>query len=131
VFNKNKWRKTSLTINIISVLIYIHKILIKISIRFKILVVDIVIVCLFFVFGKIPFDSIQNSLIKKIIRQLTSYTGGIYYIHYGVRKIFSTYFPIFNIGNFKSCLINYIFCYLICFIGSTLFNKTKLKFLFL
>lgn len=112
-------------------LIYIHKILIKISIRFKIAVVDIVIVCLFIFFGKIPFDSIQNDIIKKIIKQLTSYTGGIYYIHYGVRKIFSTYFPIFNVGNFKACIINYIVCYLICFIGSTLFKKTKLKFLFL
>ena len=109
----------------------VHKILIKISIRFKIIIIDIVIVCLFIVFSLISFSTIKKDIIKKIIKQLTCFTGGIYYNHYFVKNIFSNYFKIFTIGNFKSCLINYIVCYNICFIGTTIFRNSKLKYLFL
>ena len=112
-------------------LIYIHKILIKISRRFKIIVVDIVVICLFIIFSLTPFENLKNNITKKFIKQITSYTGGIYYLHYAVRQIFSTYFKIFNVRDFTSCIINYLTCYIICFIGTNIFRKNKLRYLFL
>ena len=114
-----------------SFFIYIHRILIKISSRFYTIIVSFVIFCNFICFSLLPFESIKRNIIKKLIKYLTSYTGGIYYLHYGVREIFSNYFKIFDAGDFKSCLINYICCYFICFIGSNLLKKSKLKYLFL
>lgn len=108
-----------------------YKIIKKYSKRLKVIVVEFVIVSLFLIFSLIPLKAIKSNMIKKIIKQLTSYTGGIYYIHYGVRTIFSTYFKIFSIGDFKSCIINYLSCYFICHIGLSLFKKTKLKYLFI
>ena len=54
-----------------------HEILFSFSMRFKNIVIDIVIICLFIFFASIPFESIKRNIVKKIIKQLTSYTGGI------------------------------------------------------
>ena len=108
-----------------------YEILIRYSKLLKIIIIDIVVVCLFLLFSLIPFELIENNIVKKAIKQISSYTGGIYYIHYIVKKIFGKYFNIFNAGNLKSCAINYFVSYFICFIGSTLFQKNKIKYLFL
>ena len=108
-----------------------YEIIKKFSKRLKVIVVEIVIVCLFLIFSLIPLKSIKNNIIKKIIKQITNYTGGIYYIHYGVKKIFSDYFKIFSIGDFKSCVVNYLSCYFICLLGSIIFRKSYFKFLFI
>ena len=81
-------------------------------------------------FGSINIDKFQN--VKKIIKYITSFTGGIYYIHqifpnylyffFKVVKEKTTYFSSFRI---------YISCYIICFFGSKLFKNTKLKYLFI
>ena len=103
----------------------------NISKTFEPIIIDIIIIFLFIFFALIPFETIKSKIINKIIKQLTSYTGGIYYIHVGVYIIFSKYFKILAFGNFKSCIINYLFCYFICLIGSFIFKKNKLKYLFL
>lgn len=103
----------------------------QISIKFEIIVIDIVAAILFFVFALIPLEYITNKLIKKIIVNLTNYTGGIYYIHYGVRSIFSPYFKIIQNCNLISCIVNYLLCYFICLIGFNIFKKSKLKYLFI
>ena len=46
---------------------------------------------LFILFGLIPLDKIKNNIIIFIIRQLTSYTGGIYYLYPEVSESFLTY----------------------------------------
>ena len=95
------------------IFIYIYKILLQISIRFKIIVVNFVVICLFIIFSLLPFELIDNFIIKKILKQLTSYTGGIYYIHYLFRNIISRYFKIFNKGDFLSWIINYCLIFLL------------------
>lgn len=129
-FNKKKYMIFMFLVPAIF-LIFIHKELINFSIRFRIIVINIVITFLFIIFGIMPFDYINNTLLIKIIKQITSFTGGIYYIHYGVRTIFSTYFKIFDIGDLKSCLINYLVCYFICYLGSIIFINSYLRFLFI
>ena len=123
-------RKTFLLIVPATILINQYYQLTHISYNFQILNKELTIICIFLIFSVIPLESYKNIIIKKLIKKITSYTGGIYYLHYGVRTIFSTYFKIFGYGNLKSCIINYILCYFICFIGSSIFKNNRLKYLF-
>ena len=75
---------------------------------------------LFFFFSILPFDKINSKRILIIIKQITSYTGGVYYIHPEIRYIIKK-------RNFMGIIKNYLICYLICFIGSKLFKNYKLK----
>ena len=127
----NKRKKVFLLIIPAIIFINQYKNIIQISRRFKIVVVDIVVSILFFVFALIPLEYITNKFIKKIIMNITSYTGGIYYIHYGVRSIFSPYFKIIENCNLISCIVNYLLCYFICLIGFNIFKKSKLRYLFI
>ena len=38
--------------------------------------------CIFIIFSLLPLDNIKNKTIIIIIKKFTSYTGGIYYMHY-------------------------------------------------
>lgn len=84
-------------------------------------------VLLFFIFLIFPFK--KNSIIELAIKQITSYTGGIYYLHvtlaYYMEKI-----KIIKNKSFLGCITLYITNYFICFIGTTITKKTKLKYLF-
>ena len=104
--NNKKWLIFILFIPIIT-LLYEYKTLLQITMRYKIIVVDIVIICLFIIFSLLPFKAIKSNLIKTIIKQITSYTGGIYYIHFIIRNIMSKYFIIFDCGDIRSPIINY------------------------
>ena len=127
----NQRKKVFLLIIPVVILVSQYKIILQISYRFKIIVVDIVAIILFFIFALIPLENFTNKCIKQTIKYLTSYTGGIYYIHYGVRSIFSPYFNIVKNCNLISCFINYLLCYFICLIGFNIFKKSKLRYLFI
>jgi hypothetical protein len=89
------------------ILINNYKIFINNSKMIKSVIIDIVIVCIFISFGLIPFEAVKSQIIKRIIKQLTRYTGGIYYTHIIVKIIFSKYFKIIHLGDFNSCIIIY------------------------
>lgn len=76
---------------------------------------NIFIFNLFALFAMIPFDKINNNTIYILLNKLTSYTGGIYYIHVKIGDLCREYIYINRINTFKSCLLIYLFCYLICF----------------
>ena len=92
--------------------------------NFKIIIIIYVIINLFFFFAILPFDKINNKMIVIIIKQITSYTGGVYYIHPEIRYIVKK-------KTFIGCMKNYLICYSICFIGSKLLKNYKLKYLFI
>ena len=117
---------------IIPVIILINqfKKFLEFAFRFQILYIEVIIIILFLLFANIPIEYIKNKIVNLILIHITKFTGGIYYIHYGVRTIFSNYFKIIALGNLKSCVVNYLICYLICFIGSHIFKNSILKFLF-
>lgn len=81
---------------------------------------------LFACLGSFRFDNCN--ILKLILWNITKFTGGIYYIHNIIRRIFNKfsekkdYFRAFNI---------YIICYIICLIGNKIFKNSKLKYLFL
>jgi hypothetical protein len=64
------------------------------------------IINIIFIFSSlIPFDLIKNRNIISIINHITSYTGGVYYLHWEIK--FRTFSDIYLIkkANFFSCII--------------------------
>lgn len=95
---------------------------------------NIASICIFFIFYLLPFRQIKNKFLINIIKQLTSYTGGIYFIHnligrgYILRKILS----ILEIKrkSLLECIIVFFISYIICFYGMKLYGRTKFRHLF-
>lgn len=92
--------------------------------------ISLVAVSAFSFFAMIPFDIFENRIIIFFLKQISSYTGGVYYLHPKVSDIFNKYFISIRRRTFKGCLLLYIICYLICFIGANAFRKSNIKFLF-
>lgn len=85
---------------------------------------------LILLFGSININNFEN--INKLLKYVTSFTGGIYYLH----QIFPDYlYHIFNIDREKTTYLSpfaiYIICYIICFLGNKLFKNNKFKYLFM
>ena len=70
-------------------------------------------------------------IITIITRNITKFTGGIYYIHITVRDYLENRLLFFKKRTYLSALVIYIICYFICFVGSKYFKYNKLKYLFL
>lgn len=102
----------------------------KVSDQFSVFVTGMISSILFLFFSILPFDRINNEKIILFIKYLTNYTGGIYYIHRGVRAVLLPYVKILVLGNFKSIVYNYLLCYFICAVGSKAFKRSKLIYLF-
>jgi fucose 4-O-acetylase-like acetyltransferase len=95
---------------------------------------SIAAICIFFIFYLFPFRAIKNKFLINIITQITSYTGGIYFIHnligrgYILKKILS-HFAIKRHTLFE-CIIVFFISYTICFSGTKIFGRTKFRHLF-
>lgn len=88
--------------------------------------------CIFLMFLLLPSELFKNKIIKKIIIQLTNYTGGIYFIHYLIGKGYlCRNITFIKKGTLFGCIIIYKICYLISFIGTKILGNTKLKHLFI
>ena len=83
-------------------------------------------ISVFIVFLNFPLHETNNNLIKF----LTSYSGGIYYLHKKMPILIKLIFKRIKEGALTACIINYLLCYLFCLIGSKLFKKSNLKYLF-
>ena len=85
---------------------------------------------LILIFALIPFEELNLS-IYNLIKQMTSYTGGIYYIHVYLNNLLKNYISFkYNPGTIFTCIIHYFLCYFICFFGSKIFKNSILKYLF-
>lgn len=83
---------------------------------------------LFVGFYLLPFDSL-NPFLKKSIKQITSYTNGIYCLHTRINGFLKDRFGLE--GTLKNIFIIYIVTYFISLIGTKIFGKYKLKYLFI
>ena len=88
-------------------------------------------ICLFIFFYMLPFEMISFGPLIFFIKQITSYSSGIYYLHIKIIDYFKDYFHAFEEKTLIGCALNYIICYFICFIGMKTFGKTNLKYLFI
>jgi hypothetical protein len=109
---------------------YFMLISIKLRYLYNILL-DIVGTWLILFFSLLPFDKIENLFIKTLFIHITSFTGGVYYLHIEVKLIFKNKFKSIDYGTIKECILVYIISYYICFIGSKIFSKNSLKYLFI
>ena len=91
---------------------------------------NIIAICIIFIFSLFPSDKIQNQSIKKLITFLTKYSGGIFYLHISIGKFLRPYCKDIRSGTFFGIIINYNICYFICFFGMIFFGNTQLKYLF-
>ena len=105
---------------------YIH----KINHIYKGIIIDLTGISAFSLFSMIPFDKLNNKKIIFILKQITSYTGGVYYLHPKVAELFSVYSKYIRRRQFKGCIQLYLISYFICFIGTNTFRKWSIKFLF-
>jgi len=64
-----------------------------------------------------PLNLIKHRIIISIISQITSYTGGIYYLHYEIKHRTLNEFYLIKKANFFSCIIIYLLCYIFCYSG--------------
>ena len=87
-------------------------------------------IILFISFISLPFQDIKNKKLLFMIKIITNFTGGIYYIHPRVRDFLrNVSFYFYKRTSFGSFII-YILCYFICFIGNKIFKNYKIKYLF-
>lgn len=114
----------------LSVFFIYPKILSLIS-NLEVIPIDFFAINIFILFGLLPFDLIHNEKIILYIKKLTSVTGGIYYIHWNVGFLIIKNLKFIRDGSFTSCVMNFIFCYIFCFLCLKLFNNSFLKYLFI
>ena len=88
--------------------------------------------CIFIIFALLPFDLLKSKFTLSFIKQVTSYTGGIFYMHFLVGTCFLIK-KILNSLNYTilGCMIVYLICYYICYFGIKIFGKSNLKYLFI
>lgn len=88
-------------------------------------------ISLFVLFSALPLDNNNKKISNMIIIRITNYTGGVYYLHYKIRDILSYILILIKNRTLFGCIINYMICYFICFLGFKTFKKTNLKYLFI
>lgn len=83
---------------------------------------------LFFIgFYLLPMENI-HSMLKVLILNITNCTNGIYCMHLSINFFLKKKF--YLSGNLNACIIIYLIGYFISFCGMKIFNKTKIKYLF-
>ena len=86
---------------------------------------------LFIIFYLVPIGHIKFEKIIFFIKQASRYTQGIYWQHEIVRDYLEIKSNLIKNKTFAGCIIIYIISYLISFIGFKIFEKKKLKYLFI
>jgi len=84
-------------------------------------------ICIFTIFSLFSF---QNENLVEILKIITKYTGGIYYIHMICYSFLKQIFFFVEAKMFIGVIIIYIISYIICYFGNKLSYQTKFKFLF-
>ena len=85
--------------------------------------------CLFINFLIIPRNFISKR-INAVIRGISIFTPGIYYLHVPIMLYFQNIFPIIKNKTIYGSIFIYTICYIICFIGNIIFKKTNIKYIF-
>ena len=91
---------------------------------------NVLSICLIFIFSLFPFENIKNEYIKKFFDYITRYTAGIFYLHIEVYYILNNFIISIKKQTVQGLLIIYIITYSICHFGILVFGKTKAKHLF-
>ena len=77
-----------------------------------------------------PYEKITNKYIINIIKIVTSYTSGVYFLHTNVERFMKKSIKLIKNGTLSGSMIIYIISYFISLIGAKIFGKNKLSSLF-
>ena len=91
---------------------------------------NVLSVCLIIIFSFFPIKNIKNKKLTNLLKYLTCYSAGIYYLHRAVQLYFKYIFLDIKKGTFFGLVINYFICYLISFSGGLILKNSKAKYLF-
>ena len=91
---------------------------------------NVLAVCIVILFSLFPSNKIKNKKLINILKLITNYSGGIFYLHQLVQFFFKPYFNNIRNGTFIGIIQIYFISYIISVVGANIFYKTKLKFLF-
>ena len=87
-------------------------------------------ISIIFLFFSFPMEKITNIYINKLLFCISSYTAGIFYLHWTVINYLKPFIIYIKNGELFGCIIVYLVCYIICHIGTKIFKNTKFKYLF-
>ena len=88
--------------------------------------------CIFIFFSLLPFENIKSKTWIKLIKYFTSYTGGVYYMHFLVGQSYLIKIILKPLkGTIFGCMIIYLLCYSISYFGIKIFGKNKIKYMFI
>ena len=125
-------RELSMCISLcVSIIIIYFKLYLSEIYFYEGLFTNIGIISIFIFFYMLPFELITFGPLVFLIKQITSYSSGIYYLHIKILDYFKDTFYAFEEKTLIGCALNYIICYSICFIGMKIFGKSYLKYLFI
>lgn len=102
----------------------------KFSVAYGGIKLNIISICIIFIFSLFPSEKITNMRLIIILKFITNYTAGVFYLHNTIIFYFKNIINPIKRGSFKGCIIVYLICYFISFIGIKIFGKTKLRNLF-
>jgi peptidoglycan/LPS O-acetylase OafA/YrhL len=92
---------------------------------------NIAALCIFIIFYLLPFEKINNIKIIRLIRQITNYTGGIYYMHILIGNSYTISIILKSKKNTVfGCSLIYLICYILSGIGNKIFSKNNLRYIF-
>ena len=84
-------------------------------------------ICTFILFSLFSF---QNKNFIALLKIITKFTGGIYYIHKICFQILRQKISFIGDKTFKGSIVIYLISYIICYFGNKLPYNTKLQYLF-
>ena len=84
-------------------------------------------ICIFIFFSLFSF---QNRKLIFLLKIISKFTGGIYYIHLIFFSFFSPKFFFIQKKTFHGSIFIYVISYITCYLGNKLSLKTKLILLF-
>ena len=85
---------------------------------------------IFILFSILPLENIKNKTITFLIKNITNYSGGIFYLHMKIRHLLNNKILVIKNRTLLGCFLIYIICYFISFFGTKFFVNSNLKYLF-
>ena len=91
---------------------------------------NVLSLCIIFLFSLFSLERNTNNYLLNFIRILTNFTGGIFYLHQMVHNYLMHIIIAIKKGTFQSLFLIYFFSYITCFLGTKIFWRTRVKYLF-
>ena len=120
----NKYKRKIIIFCLILLFLYYKKLT-----YYLIIINSLASTSLFILFIIIPFEKLNNRIFINIIKNIANYSAGIYYLHEQIQCILDFFSKKSN--TIFVCIINYLLCNLICFMGLKYCKKSNLRYLFI